>query len=220
MRITCVIDSLGSGGAQRQMSLLAVMLKASGHDVRLVTYYPSDFYKHILDDASVPVVCVRHRNKLHRIWAVRKAIRADKPNVVIAYLETPSIIAELSSLPWRDYVLIVSERNVELPGDSIPERRVSLWLHQLADAVVSNSHAQEAVLREIAPRITSCLTTILNCVDLQQFRPLATEDTDQSRELRILCVGRFEAQKNYLRLLEAVEIVDRQHPEIKLRVTG
>jgi hypothetical protein len=44
MRITCWIDYLVSGGAQRQLCTLAVLLKRQGHDVSMVTYHPDDFF--------------------------------------------------------------------------------------------------------------------------------------------------------------------------------
>jgi glycosyltransferase involved in cell wall biosynthesis len=218
MRITCVIDNLDSGGAQRQMAMLATLLKARGHIVRLLTYYPHDFYKPSQDKAGVPVEYVPHRGKLHRIWAMRKAIRAGRPQVVIAYLQTPSIIAELASLPRCDYALIVSERNQDHPMCAERMRGVSLFLHRLADAVVTNSRAQEVNIRKIAPKLAPRVTTILNCVDLHQFRPLPMTSNHSHGPVRILCVGRFDVQKNYLRLVEAAEIVSRWHPEMNVEV--
>ena len=40
MKILCVIDSLGSGGAQRQIVNLACGLKKKGHDVDVFVYFP------------------------------------------------------------------------------------------------------------------------------------------------------------------------------------
>ena len=47
MRILCVIDSLGSGGAQRQMVNLAVGFKSKGHQV--VVWFDFD----VFDDGYV-----------------------------------------------------------------------------------------------------------------------------------------------------------------------
>ena len=44
-RILLFIDSLGAGGAQRQLVGLAVMLKRRGYAVKVVTYYDHPFYK-------------------------------------------------------------------------------------------------------------------------------------------------------------------------------
>ena len=221
MRITLLIDSLESGGAQRQICILAVLLKNRGHGIRVLTYHPADFFRPMLDQASIPVECVRCRSKLHRIWAVRKAIRAGKPDVVIAYLNIPSVIAELASLPRRDYALIVSERSLDSPENTTaPQRLLLHGLHRFADAVVTNSHAQEAILCKVAPRLSPRVTTIFNCVDLDKFRPSVTVGRDRLGEIRILCVGRFDSPKNYLRFLEAVEIVQRRHAKINLIINA
>ena len=45
MKILLFIDSLGSGGAQRQIVGLATMLKEKGYGVKMVTYYDIPFYK-------------------------------------------------------------------------------------------------------------------------------------------------------------------------------
>jgi len=198
--------------------MLAVLLKKRGHQVRVVTYYPSEFFKPLLDEAGVPVERVVFRSQLHRIWAMRRAIRAGSPEGVVAYLNIPSVLAELASLPRRNYALVVSERSTDYAASDGPAMRWRYWLHRLADAVVPNSYAQQAVLRDVAPKLAPRVATILNCVDLERFRPAAVEDLAPSSELRILCVGRFSAEKNHLRLLEAAEIVNRQRPELKLRV--
>ena len=55
IRVTCFIDSLGPGGAQRQMSLLAVLLKRRGYDVDVLTYRPVRFFDSVVEEAGVPV---------------------------------------------------------------------------------------------------------------------------------------------------------------------
>ena len=48
MRILCVIDSLGSGGAQRQMVSLAQGMVARSHEVEFFVYHPElDHFKQI-----------------------------------------------------------------------------------------------------------------------------------------------------------------------------
>ena len=49
MKILCVIDSLGSGGAQRQLVQLAIGLKNKGVDVSFLMYHNIHFFKSELD---------------------------------------------------------------------------------------------------------------------------------------------------------------------------
>lgn len=44
-RILLITESLGSGGAERQLCGLAVMLTKAGYPCRLVTYIDNQFYE-------------------------------------------------------------------------------------------------------------------------------------------------------------------------------
>ena len=53
MKILCVIDSLGSGGAQRQMVNLARGFKSKGYDVEMLIYYPQlNFFRPEVEKAG------------------------------------------------------------------------------------------------------------------------------------------------------------------------
>jgi glycosyltransferase involved in cell wall biosynthesis len=215
MRIACLIDSLNSGGAQRQMCMLAPLLKKRGMEVEVLTYFPHDFFAHLLKEAGVPWRVITWRNHFGRIFAVRKAIRDAKPDVVIAYLETPSLMAELAAIPDRPFKLIVSERNTTLsPGF---KDKVYYNLHRLADAVVPNSYSQQRVLEKYAPYLKNKINTIINCVDLDKYKPTPAESLC-SDPIKILVLGRLEPQKNPMGLAQAVAIVAKKRPEIKLQI--
>lgn len=49
MKVLCLIDSLGSGGAQRQLVGLASLLKEREYDV-LVVYYHSDHFLFLFEE--------------------------------------------------------------------------------------------------------------------------------------------------------------------------
>ena len=43
MKILCLIDDLGSGGAQRQLVNLSKGFVSRGHEVSFLVYHPADF---------------------------------------------------------------------------------------------------------------------------------------------------------------------------------
>jgi glycosyltransferase involved in cell wall biosynthesis len=214
MRITCLIDHLNSGGAQRQMCMLASLLKKKGFDVEVITYFDMDFFGYLLKEANVPYRTISWKNKIHRIWAVRRAIQESRPDVVIAYLGTPSLLAELASLPKREFALIVSERsaNIQITG----RVRLRLFFHRYADAIVPNSYSQQKSIEQAAPYLRTKMTTILNCVDLNHYQPAVTSACENG--IKILVVGRFEPPKNPLVMLNAVEMVNKSRPEMNIKV--
>ena len=110
MKILLLIDNLSSGGAQRQIVTLAKLLSEHDIDVRVMCYFPSTFFEQDLIEHEIPILRVSSNNKFTRIIKIRSAIRRAKPDAVIAFLSTPSILAELASLPSRQFCLLVSER--------------------------------------------------------------------------------------------------------------
>ena len=83
MRVTLVIDHLGCGGAQRQLTILATMLRARGFSTTVLTYQPHDFFRNSLEAANIDLVTIGDSGKLSRIWKMRRAIRATQPDGVI-----------------------------------------------------------------------------------------------------------------------------------------
>ena len=116
MKITCFIDNLSAGGAQRQIVILATLLQKAGHEVTILTYYPHDFFLGEVVNSSVGYLCINEPRLLFRVYKIRKALNSLKQDVVIAFLKTPVLLAELSSLPYKKWNLIVSERNAYPEG--------------------------------------------------------------------------------------------------------
>ena len=52
-RILLFTDSLGAGGAQRQLVGLSLLLQQKGYNVKVCTYHHLDFYKSFLDDNKI-----------------------------------------------------------------------------------------------------------------------------------------------------------------------
>ena len=213
MKIVCFIDCIASGGAQRQICILAALLKRVGYHVTVLTYYPMDFFRFMLDEAGVPLVIVPFEGQFDRLWKIRKELNKLDPDVVISYLDIPNFLAELSCLPRRKYKLIVSERSVE-DNNSRRETLAKFTLHRFADAVVANSYAQGSFIRDNFPRLARRTFTILNCVDLDKFRP---GPRDPVRNMfNILVVARFEQEKTPFNMLKAMEILRSESPDTKI----
>lgn len=193
MRIALLIDHLGCGGAQRQLVLLARLLQRSGLDVSVVTYYPQDFFLAELEESGIPRHVVNSKTRVGRIVCIRKHLRNAAPDIVISFLDTPNLLAEFSTLPVRSHRLIVSERSYDVAGRTI-KCLLRLQMHRLADAVITNSHAQKDFIHEHAPFLASRTHVITNCVDLNKFAPTpssANRDGDN-----LLLLGNFAWYKN------------------------
>lgn len=216
-RVTLMIDQLNSGGAQRQLCMLAVYLKHRGCHVEVLVHWQEDFFAGALAAAGIPIVYVASRNRLHLAYAMRKAVRQSRPDVVIAFLPRPSILAELAGLPRRDFALIVSERCIDTAGSDL-WREARFNLHRLADAVVSNSYSQRDRMIELAPYLRERTHVIINGVELDRFKPANPPRPGRPDRLRLLVLARFQPVKNPFALLEAVALIRRETPGLDLVV--
>ena len=218
-RITFVIDQLNSGGAQRDLVSLAVDLKRRGYSIQVLFYWEDYFFASELEDADIAFRHVHFRSKMHLVYAMRKAIHASMPDVVIGFLHGPGMLAELSVLFSREFALIVLELSLDKKGWNL-RRMVRYQLHRLSDAVVCNSYSQMEVMTELAPYLNDRLQVIVNGVDLGRFKPVdvAAVASGGSDRLRILVIGRFQAVKNPLRLLDAIEIVRNERCDLDVTV--
>lgn len=209
MKIALVIDSLNSGGAQRQMAMLALLLKKAQHDVTLFRYRQRDFFLPLLEGANIEIVDAA-AGRFSRIWDMRRKVRGFQPKVAIAFLPTPNLLLELAGIPKRNFGVIVSERNSRIGKISLRDR-LSLNLHRLADALVTNSHDTAKVIEGVAPRIERKTHVITNCVDLEKFKPRTNSIVSGVFEFSVL--ARFHKNKNALGMADAVRIVTDRLPK-------
>ena len=144
-------------------------------------------------------------NTKKRILAVRKYFMKEHPDWVIAYQETPSLVACAARLLGCNYKLIVSERNTTQAANL--NSRVRFMLYHIADAIVPNSYAQENYLLAHHPWMKSKLKTITNFVDLNRF----SFAEHKRREVpEIITPASLMNSKNTLGYIEACVLLKRQ----------
>uniref|UniRef100_UPI004028E085 glycosyltransferase n=1 Tax=Candidatus Limisoma sp. TaxID=3076476 RepID=UPI004028E085 len=203
-RVFMLIDSLVAGGAQRQFVYLAKELKNAGCEVLCFTYWPDlNFYQPFLEEAGVELIASREANKSSkRIYCVIKAIKKFKPDCVISFLDTPSIIACIARC-FCKFKLVVSERNTT---QQLTRRgRLKYALFRLADSIVPNSHSQGRFIANNYPNLKEKVSVITNTIDTLRFVP-AKEKAENAVQ-RVISVGRCAPQKNYLTMVDAVKIL-------------
>lgn len=206
MRIVLLIDSLIAGGAQRQLVGLACLLSTKGYLVSVCCYSDMPFYKYLLDENNIEYTLLQDaENHKKRIFKVASYFRKEKPDVVIAYLETPSIVACLSKLLGNRYKLIVSERNTTQQIKLRDVLRTIIYF--LADRVVPNSFSQEKVLKKLNPLLSKHVTTITNFVDLKRFSFAPRKRNDV---MTIVIAASVQPSKNTIGLIKAAGVLKQK----------
>ena len=171
MKIIMLIDSFVLGGAQRQFVNLAMTLKKMGDDVSICTYYPLQGTLSEEDTKQIDVTCFEKSFKydLTPIFKLKNKIATEKPDVVVAFLATPSIYAELSRLAGHSTPVVVSERNGPGEHTHLLKEWVLVRLHTLAKYVVFNNHGHRNDLSAKYKSLQGKTRVIYNGVDERYF---------------------------------------------------
>lgn len=205
MNLLFVIDSLGSGGAQRQIVNLALGMHGKECEVEFLIYQPKyTYFMPVLAAAGIKAhqITKKGRYSTAVITALRKLFNSEQYSFCLSFLDTPNLYCELAVLGKRHPIpLIVSERS------SYPERGASIrkrfleQFHRLAQYVTVNSHYQANLMQQANPWLQRQIKVIYNGIDLDTFRPRSdTPIFDRT----FLSVGSVIPVKNALGLAQAL----------------
>ncbi|MFA7686567.1 MAG: glycosyltransferase [Moheibacter sp.] len=213
MKILCVIDSLGAGGAQRQIVQLAIGFKKRGHEVSFLTHHLLEFFKPQLEENSIPIKTIVEPNYFKRLFRIRKEVRNHNADVVLSFLEATNFMVTLAGIPAKPWKLVVGERNAK------PQILKSLKLilfrnfHIFADKVIANSFHNVHLIRKVNPFTHSNkFKVIYNGLDLNEWQPRVSPEQISSSK-KIMVASRHRKHKNLLGLVEAVNLLSKQEQE-------
>jgi len=206
--VLCYIDELGSGGAERQITYLAVLLKHAGYDVKVYCYHPIYFYEYLLVENNIELIKLKLRknnfwNKLKNTYKVVSDYNFD---TIIAYSVGPEMIASLIKILKPQIRLIASERNTTQRLDK--RERLKFALLGFADFIVPNSYTQTRFIQEHYAKLSKKSITITNYIDTSKFYP--SELSISNSTPRFIVAARHHQQKNVPKFIEAVKIAKNE----------
>ena len=205
------IDNLGSGGAQRQLVNMGILLKARGYRVTMLVYGDVPFYRHLLDENGIPVTLIQAKGYASRMVRVRRYLRRSDADAVIAFLETPGFIACFSKIGGAKWKLITNELSAKASTFSSKKNRIYNRFERYADAKVCNSENAMGMWLSHYPQYKDKYRVIYNPV----IMPPSTEATPVPErgdgKLRLTVAASYQELKNPLRVVEAVSQLSEEH---------
>lgn len=224
MHVCCVISSLGLGGAQRTLLALCRGWIDQGNRVTLVTLSGAESDFHVPDwrierialgvtgDSSSLAVAVGAN--LRRMVALRRAIAAAKPDVVLSFIDVTNVLTLLATRRLGVPV-VVAERTY--PGAHVIGRfRAGMrrFTYRWASVVVAQTAEAAAWIREQtgARRIEVIANGLVPELRLQVV--------PRARESRVLAVGRLSHEKGFDLLLRAWAQIGESRHGWRLRIVG
>ena len=216
MKIILFTDSLGAGGAQRQLVGLAKLLKEKGHFIKVVLYHKSNFFASELSEVGIEYEVVKYsRHRILRIPTMIRYFRKELPDWIIAYQATPCVIASIVKIICPCIKVLVSERTttqVLRTKDIIRFR-----LYRYVDSIVPNSYTQSNFIKNKYSALSSKISVIPNFIDLNYFK---RNDIFKGAVPKIIIAATIYDTKNTLRFIEAVRILKRKSLKVKIEWFG
>jgi glycosyltransferase involved in cell wall biosynthesis len=213
MKVLLLIDNLGSGGAQRQIILLAKGLMDNKVDVHLMTYNSGDYFLNYIKDNKINHFHIPKNGRigLNVVIELIKKIRKNKYDFVISFLHTPNFYNIISKLfAFTSTKHITSERSKSEKKGIIFYKQ--LFTHLFSDHLICNSYHEGEFWIKNSVFLNKKVTVIYNGVELNLFN----KRSYKSLNYKAIVVGSVGPSKNGICVLEALKILKS---EINFEIT-
>lgn len=206
-----IIDNLGSGGAQNQLTLLATLLKTKGYNVEVVYYYPQTFYKDRLDKNKIICHYYPKSSKLgiSVIFNLVQLINKNKYDAVVSFLNTPNfynVISCLFSL-YKTKTIVSYRSRTNILKLNLFHRIKFNFINKIANKIIFNSFHEMNNWISYYPELSNKSICLYNMVDFDNFKLKG----NYKRNNKILVVGSIGPDKNGLLIICALsELLKRK----------
>ncbi len=226
LNLTLVISSLGVGGAERVLSMMANHWAYAGRSVTILSYEEGSeppFYCLRPDVKHVPLGVARCTGTIRaaalanvsRIRRLRRAISESEPHCIISFMDSVNVTTLIATAGLR-LPVIVSERSYP-PLVDIPKiwgflRRLT---YPLADAVVVQTESTRNWFSKGVRRKTVVIPNPVRCSDGALEDPSTVDEGPK----RVISIGRMTQPKRFDLLIRAFASVAESH-ECELTIVG
>lgn len=226
--ILFVSTGLGQGGAEAQLTRLAVRLKQRGWTVRVVSMLPPSAYTEVLSAAGVSISSLNMRRKIpdpRAVLRLAQIIREVRPALVHAFMIHANLLCRITRMVCPMPLLICSARSIYEGG------RLREWAYRLTDPLseVTTQVCQAGLERYICRRLVPAHKALYipNGIEVEQFVPDVEARRQMRRQLGVEdafvwgAVGRLEPPKDYPNLLQAFkQVVNTTYQKTCLVIVG
>lgn len=216
--ISILSITLGSGGAEKVISLLLKCLK-DDYNVTLVLFYNNI---HFPIPKEVNVVFLSEQNPDRPFYSkvintfrfiseYYRFVKKEKINISISFLAFPNLINGIISILKKSVKTIISERG--FPSDNVSSK-LSLYISKLfypifynrCDKLFSNSvHINEDLKDNFGVKIP--MEVIYNPIEIPQNTIIPKDMNKGVKSLEIITAGTLNIRKNQIMIIRALNVI-------------
>ncbi|MBO7577368.1 MAG: glycosyltransferase family 4 protein [Prevotella sp.] len=218
MKIVFTLASLGSGGAERVVSLLANKMAEQGYQMEIICLKFNDVYYKLHPEVKVTLAMQQTKNRLTEVFWLRKYIKQEKPDVVIAFTEGVYCFT-IAALLGTKIPVIASER---LDPSAMTWKRNLLkrLLLPYADWLVVQTKTIKDYFPQTIQKKTSVIYNPVKDEALASSIENGKMKMDNSEKPRIISVARLFPQKNQEMMIRVFAKIAEKYPDWKLVIYG
>lgn len=216
IKICFLINSLGTGGAERTVTYLANDFTSKGYDIDIVIYGDKGIYSldpkinlfNIYQSKGKKNLFSKGYSIVKRIIEFRKYVKTNNPDVIFCMLYNSVIYTY-----FVNKVVISSERSNPMYASSF-EKKIKNMLFNKANGVIFQTERAKLFYSK---KIQNKSIVIPNAVGNMDAYGI---DYEGERRKTIVAIGSLKAEKDYKTLINAFSIVHSKHPDYKLEIYG
>jgi glycosyltransferase involved in cell wall biosynthesis len=220
MEVIFLINTLGSGGAQRQVVQIATELQRLDIKVTLICFFSRhNFFAKSLEKQNVEIVYLdknyKSPNHIITLWELYKCLKRQKGAILLPFL----FKANLSCIVLKIFMgirnkIICSERSNNYAYNSWKLRFFRIIYFILSDKIVCNSHAASNEIKKKYFIRNSKVITIWNGYNLPEILPKIKL---KEKKYEFIYVGRIIPSKNLHVIINCMDALF-QNTDIKIHL--
>jgi GalNAc-alpha-(1->4)-GalNAc-alpha-(1->3)-diNAcBac-PP-undecaprenol alpha-1,4-N-acetyl-D-galactosaminyltransferase len=214
-KIVLITGTLGLGGAERVISILANQLNLLGYKVKIIQIYNNRKDYYIDDNIEIVNLTMRKSYIIRNIdmmLKLRREILSTDPLFAISFLSNVNIYM-LASLLFVDIPCIVSERS---DPNKEPRKKILKFIRKILykkafKIVCQTSKSREYFLNNGFENIV----VIPNPIEINTNESIADFSSH-----RLVSIGRLSKEKNHIMLFDAFKVFKKTNPKFCLEIYG
>ena len=213
IRVLYLIDSLASGGAQRQLTTLLSTWNQRIVKPTVAVYQPFWHFRSDLERIGVPICILGDSGARDPRVMLRLArlLRGGKFDLVHSYLGTPGLLARGVSMINRNTRTIISQRSTNMHHSRFHFLLERLLAHR-GDAMITNAEATKAYVEQLIPKWYGRIHVVPNGITITEMTEEVRSQADDFRaqyvrnnsQILIGVVARLSPEKDPFLLLDAL----------------